>query len=120
MKLPHTFPFRWIDRSAGDVACLELSTNSFWGRDGAELPAPFCVEIIAQAAAFLLTEEPGREGQSRWLAGVEGLVVERLVRGGEKLEVRVTPRARRGALVKVDGEIHSAAGLVARGSVILS
>lgn len=120
MSLPHTFPFRWIEREREDVAFVELSTNSFWLRDGGVLPLPFCAEILAQGAALLLAgREPG-EGASRWLAGIENLTLERPLCGGDRLEVRVALKARLGGLFKVEGELRAADGLVARGSLILA
>jgi hypothetical protein len=110
MELPHRFPFLWLDRSGPGIARLELSANSFWMRGAASLPAPFCAEIVAQAAARLL-EDPGARGEpgQRWLAGIESLELARPLRAGEHLEVRVRPEARFGGIVKVTGEIWAAA-----------
>lgn len=120
MHLPHTFPFRWIDRVSDGVARVELSANSFWLRGGSGLAAPFCAEIFAQAAALLLA--PAREpvSSSRWLAGIENLTLERPLLAGEQLEVHVATRARFGAVIQVEGELRSPAGVVARGSVLLA
>ena len=120
MDLPHTFPFRWVEREEADVALVELTTNSFWLRDGGRLPLPFCAEILAQAAARLLAGRDPERGRERWLAGIEDLTLERPLLAGDRFEVRVTLRARLGGLLKVDGELRDASGQVARGSLILA
>lgn len=108
MDLPHRFPFRWIDRAGPGLARLELTTNSTWLRDGTALPAPFCAEVVAQAAALLLEDPSDREPRrERWLAGIESLTLSRPLLGGESLEVRVRAGARYGGIVKVAGEIFA-------------
>lgn len=106
MNLPHRFPFRWADRVEPGVARLALSTNSTWLRDGGELTAPFCAEVVAQAAALLLEDSaPSAPPRQRWLAGIDHLKLERPLQGGESLEVRVAPVGGYGQIVKVSGEI---------------
>lgn len=107
MNLPHGFPFRWIDRVEPDSARLELTTNSVWLRNGGTLPAAFCAEAVAQAAAMLLRNPAGDTGRQRWLAGIDDLDLTRPLRGGESLEIRVRTEAEYGGIVKVAGEIFA-------------
>ena len=107
MELPHRFPFRWLDRIGADAVRIELTGGSFWLRGEGALPAPFCAEIVAQAAAALLGG-PGGSPRRRWLAGIDRLEVSRPLRAGERLEVRVRPEKGFGGIVKVTGEIYAA------------
>ena len=85
---------------------VEITTGSFWLRGDGSLPAPFCAEIVAQAAATLLVP-PGSEARQRWLAGIDSLELTRALRAGERLEIRVRPEATFGGIVKVSGEIYA-------------
>ncbi len=122
MELPHRFPFRFVDRTGRDSVRLELTANGFWLRGVAPFPAALCAELIAQAAAVLLAGEAPPEGGGRelWLAGIEGLELERELAAGETLEVRVRPEARFGRMMKVAGEIYSGAERVGRASLLLA
>jgi 3-hydroxymyristoyl/3-hydroxydecanoyl-(acyl carrier protein) dehydratase len=119
MELPHRFPFLLVDRAGEGVVRLELTAGSFWARGAVALPAAFCAEAVAQAAAVLLVE-PGGARRQRWLAGIDRVELLRPLRAGESLEVRVRPEARFGGIVKVAGEIFSRSEKVAEAMLLLA
>ena len=114
MKLPHGFPFRWIECESGGVARAMVSANSTWQRGDAPLPAAFLAELVAQAAAVLL-EDPSESGppRQRWLAGIEKLEMHRTLHAGDLLEIAVAPGRRFGNAIRVEGTVSAAGQAVA-------
>jgi hypothetical protein len=108
-----------MDRVGPDRVRFELSGGSYWLRGDRCLPAAFCAEIVAQAAASLLA--PGSKApRERWLAGIDRLEVARPLRAGERLEVRVRPEAQFAGISRISGEIFADDGKVAEATLLLA
>jgi len=105
LKLPHRYPFRFIDRTADGRALLRLTANGTWLRDGGGAPAGWLIEAIAQGAALLLAPDGGGEEKRLALAAIEDAEVVRAPEPGETVEVAVSLEARWGALVRVRGRL---------------
>jgi predicted hotdog family 3-hydroxylacyl-ACP dehydratase len=118
LKLPHRFPFRWVECRAGGVARAAVSANSTWQRGDTPIPAAFLAELVAQAAAVLLADPEEREPRQRWLAGIEKLEMHRTLHAGDLLEIAVAPGRRFGNAIRVEGSI-TAAGLAVAEVVLL-
>ncbi len=124
--LPHAYPFRFVDtvteaRDAAFTTGRARARVSANGRAamGESWGSPLLyAEAIAQAALLLEGGDPGR-ARSGFLAGIENFSAERPPRAGETLEISVRLAAKFGAVVRFDGEVHSDAGVLARGSVLV-
>ena len=105
MKLPHRYPFRFVDGTNDGRALLRLTVNGTWSRGGGGAPAGWLIEAIAQGAALLLAPEGGGEEKRLALAAIEDAEVLRAPEPGETVEVAVSLEARWGALVRVRGRL---------------
>lgn len=120
MRLPHGFPFRLVDRRAGERARVLLSANDFWSRGSEARGLALWVEAMAQAAALLL-QQPGEEpGGELSLAGIEGARLERLPRPGDEVTIEVCLEARFGKVTRVAARIADGRGDVARATLLLA
>ena len=124
--LPHTYPFRFVDRvveprnadfSGGSVRAAVTANARAAAGEGWQSPL-LLAEAIAQAALLLEGGDP-EIGRTGFLAGIEGFEVSRAPRAGDELVIRVRLEAKFGAIVKFSGEISSAGGPVARGSILV-
>lgn len=117
--LPHSFPFRLIDGSFNSTrAIVELSANASLLRGRASLPISLVVEIIAQAAAYLLAaDEVAREPR---LAAIESAVLTGPATVGERLMVSVSLERRYGRLLRIRGELQADGMRVGEATMILS
>ncbi|HSS44171.1 MAG TPA: hypothetical protein VLO07_02430, partial [Thermoanaerobaculia bacterium] len=75
-------------------------------------------EAIAQAA-LLLEGGDAEVGRRGYLAGIEGFEAKRAPRAGETLEIDVRLASRFGAILKFEGVIRSAEGMIARGGILV-
>lgn len=105
MKLPHRYPFRFVDRTTDGRALLRLTVNGTWSRGSGGAAAGWLIEAIAQGAALLLAPDGGGEEKRLALAAIEGAEVLRAPEAGETVEVSVSLEARWGALVRVRGRL---------------
>ncbi|MGH9318240.1 MAG: hypothetical protein ACRD1P_14170 [Thermoanaerobaculia bacterium] len=124
--LPHVYPFRFVDTilrernadfSAGTVE-VRLSANGRAAMGEGWVSPVLLAEAIAQAALLLEggDSEIGRRG---YLAGIEGFEAKRAPRAGETLEIEVRLASRFGAILKFEGEVRSAEGMIARGGILV-
>ena len=125
-ELPHAYPFRFVDAvvternedfSRGTVS-IRVSAGgraAMGERWGSPL---LLVEAIAQSA-LLLEGGDADLGRSGFLAGLEGIEIERPPIAGETLNVHVRLAGRFGAMARFEGEIHSEAGRIGRGAVLV-
>jgi 3-hydroxymyristoyl/3-hydroxydecanoyl-(acyl carrier protein) dehydratase len=105
LKLPHRYPFRFIDRTTDGRALLRLTANGAWSRGCGGAPVAWLVEAIAQGAALVLAPEGAGEERRLALAAIEEARPERPPEPGETVEVEVSLEARWGALVRVRGRL---------------
>jgi len=119
--LPHTFPFRFADRTAektGPASGRVEAVVSAGGRGVSPLglPASLVGELMAQAALLLDGGDP-EIGRSGFLAGFSEISIARVPQAGDRLVVDVRLAGRLGAVVKFDANVTDDAGrLVAGGS----
>jgi len=119
--LPHTYPFRFADRTvertspaAGRVRALisaagrGVSDDAFGGA--------LVAELMAQAALLLSGGDP-EIGRSGFLAGFSDVSFERPARPGDALTVDVAMAGRMGPVARFEATVRDDAGaLVAKGS----
>ncbi|KAB2969453.1 MAG: hypothetical protein F9K18_01325 [Thermoanaerobaculia bacterium] len=105
MKLPHRFPFRFVDRAADGTAVVRVSAGDARSRGRAETSAVWLVEAVAQSAALLLAPEGTGTEKRLALAAIESAEIARPPAPGETLEIAVSIETRWGSLVRVRGRL---------------
>ncbi len=120
MRLPHRFPFQLVDRDAGGTARVLLSANDFWSRGAVSRGAGLWIETMAQAAALVL-EEPAADGgaESRVLAGVEKLRIDREPAAGATVTITLQLEAQFGPVVRVAAHAADSEGPFGRATLLL-
>lgn len=130
-SLPHGPSFRFVDevtaldggrsgvgiyRIKGDEAFLE---GHFPGNP--MMPGVVLVEAIAQLGGIVAQSDPEEAvlGDLR-LTAIRAAKILGAAVPGEVLEIRVRLEGRLGGLIQMDGEISSAAGLLAKAKITLS
>lgn len=120
MRLPHRFPFRFVDRGDDGTARVLLSANDFWSRGAAARGAGLWIETMAQAAALVLAEPASEEGpEGRVLAGVEDLTLDREPVAGAAVTISLRLEARFGAVARVAATAADDEGPFARAALLL-
>lgn len=120
MRLPHEFPFRFVDRPCAGHAVVALSANEFWSRGPAERGAGLWLEAMAQAAALTLDDPqaPGAGGEMA-LAGAEGLQVHRFPMAGTVVRISARLEGRFGSVARIVAVAEDSEGTVAEGVLLL-
>jgi 3-hydroxyacyl-[acyl-carrier-protein] dehydratase len=116
--LPHRFPMLLVDRVESIVPgerivaikCVTANEPFFPGHfpDNPVFPGVLLVEVMAQAAGLLAarSEDLQGAGKSVALLGVDGARFRRPVVPGDRLEITVEVKHRRGSIWKVAGTIR--------------
>ena len=128
-RVPHRFPFEWIDDCAPGRAKLLLTATGPFCRNGS-FPVFLAVEILAQASLAALTggnqtsetEEPSGQGL---LAGIDTIrfldpLVSHPLGPGDLLEVEAEQTAAFGRLIKVQGTLRRDAVELLEGALLLA
>lgn len=121
-ELPHSFPFRLVDRLGGDGVGLRLSAG---GRLDATRgwPPTLALEVLAQSAASLAGPAPASGGGA--LAAIDAVVfhpqlAHRPLLAGETLIAELAPRGRFGRLLKVGGKVLRDGETVVEAELVLA
>jgi len=125
-SLPHTYPFRFVDRAVasedGDRTAartlVRVSANARAAMGERWFSPLLYVEAIAQSALWL---QPGGADAARrgFLAGIEGFEFERPPEAGESLEIEVRLAGRFGAVAKFEGRVRSGETGIARAGILV-
>jgi 3-hydroxymyristoyl/3-hydroxydecanoyl-(acyl carrier protein) dehydratase len=111
-RLPHTYPFRFISRDAGEgEISFSVSGNDSVSR-GEALPPWVVLEALTQAAGLLCASGRERGGA---VVQVSAYRCPRQVRPGDVLVVRGELLKRMGPVMRVRVSARREGGLVARG-----
>jgi hypothetical protein len=120
VRLPHRFPFRFVERGDQGTARVLLSANDFWSRGTVPRGAGLWIETMAQAAALTLTEPDSDEHpDERVLAGVENLTLDREPAAGVAVTISLRLEARFGAVARVAATAADDEGPFARATLVL-
>lgn len=120
MRLPHTFPFRFVDRAVDGRGGVRVSADSWWLRGAMPcLPVTLLAEAVAQSAALVLAPaapEPPR----LVLAAIERAIVARPPSPGDDCDIHVEVLNRFGGLVRVRGIVRVGDADVGEAIVVLA
>lgn len=125
--IPHRPPMRLVERllSYGDGAGVveaNLSADSILVNVDGTLDAVALVELLAQGYAVIKGYDDrlqGKEVSEGYLVGVRKLRITGCVRAGERLLIHIRTVGSFEGFAVVEGEIESAAGIIASGSIKL-
>ncbi len=120
MRLPHTFPFRFVDRASDERAVVRVSADSWWSRGAtAHLSVTLLAEAVAQSAALLLAPDE-TEPRRLVLAAIERASVVLAPAPGDDCDIRVEVLNRFGGLVRVRGIVRVERAEVGEAIVVLA
>jgi 3-hydroxymyristoyl/3-hydroxydecanoyl-(acyl carrier protein) dehydratase len=123
--IPHGFPFRFVDRPrfVGDGVTVRVTGGAWWARGQPLIPI-LGLEILAQAAIFLLDSGAGpakaeANGSSLRLGGIREAQLREPLQPGDDLVARAEIEGRFGRSLRVRGVLEREGATVCEASLLL-